>query len=168
MSGSPHVNEREAKMTDESPYDIELTHVLNAPPNRVYRAFTVPAEFAQWYGPVGFPARRDTVQLDPRVGVVQRFAMVSEADPSMRTAFDGRFTEVVDNQLLVSSGSWDGIPGQKERWESHLRVEFYDEEDGKTRVVLREGPHPAGTADLGRQAWEMMFAKLDKLLPGQR
>jgi uncharacterized protein YndB with AHSA1/START domain len=154
-------------MADESPYDIELTHVLNAPPNRVYRAFTVPDEFAQWYGPVGFPARRDTVQIDPRVGGVQRFAMVSEADPSMRTAFDGRFTEVVDNQLLVSSGSWDGIPGQKDPWESHLRVEFYDEE-GKTRVVLREGPHPAGTADLGRQAWEMMFAKLDTLLAGQR
>ena len=89
--------------------------------------------------------------------------MVGEADPSMRTAFDGRFTQVVDNQLLVSSGTWEGIPGQKDPWESHLRVEFFDD-DGKTRVVLREGPHPGGTADLGRQAWEMMFAKLEALL----
>jgi uncharacterized protein YndB with AHSA1/START domain len=93
--------------------------------------------------------------------------MVAEADPSMRTAFDGRFTQVVDNQLLVSSGTWEGIPGQMDPWESNLRVELYDEE-GKTRVVLREGPHPAGTADLGRQAWEMMFAKLDTLLAGLR
>lgn len=150
-------------MADESPYDIELSRVLDAPPDRVYRAFTVPDEFVLWYGPVGFPARRDTVVLEPRVGGLHRFAMVSEADPSMRTAFDGRFTEVVQNELLASSGNWSGIPGQRDPWESHLRVEFHDE-NGKTQLVLREGPHPPGTADLGRQAWEMMFAKLDTLV----
>jgi hypothetical protein len=30
-------------------------------------------------------------------------------------------------------------------------VEFHDQ-DGKTPLVVREGPHPPGTADLGRQA----------------
>jgi hypothetical protein len=30
--------------------------------------------------------------------------MVSEADPSMRTGFDGRFVEVPENGLLSSSG----------------------------------------------------------------
>jgi hypothetical protein len=30
--------------------------------------------------------------------------------------------------------------------------------------VVREGPHPPGTADLGRQAWEMMLPKLESLL----
>jgi hypothetical protein len=46
---------------------------------------------------------------------------------------------------------------------NHLRAEFHDDH-GRTRLVVREGPHPPGTADLGRQAWEMMFAKLDTLL----
>jgi uncharacterized protein YndB with AHSA1/START domain len=91
--------------------------------------------------------------------------MVSDADPSMRTGFTGRFTDVVAGQLLASSGSWDGIPGQPEPWRSHVRVEFHDD-DGRTRLVLREGPHPAGTADLGHQAWLMMFAKLDALFAG--
>jgi len=36
----------------------------------------------------------------------------------------------------------------------------------RTRLVPREGPHPAGTADRGRQAWLMMFAKLDALFAG--
>jgi hypothetical protein len=31
---------------------------------------------------------------------------------------------------------------------------------------VREGPHPPGTADLGRQAWEMMLPKLESLLSG--
>jgi uncharacterized protein YndB with AHSA1/START domain len=152
-------------MTETPPYDIEITLDFDAPTERVYRAFTNPDEFAEWYGPVGFPVRRETVELDARVGGRQRFAMVSDADPSMRTAFDGRFDEVVQNELLSSSGAWDGIPGQAEPWPSNLRVEFYDH-DGKTRLVVREGPHPPGTADLGRQAWEMMLPKLKSLLSG--
>jgi uncharacterized protein YndB with AHSA1/START domain len=99
-------------MMETPPYDIEITRVFDAPPERVYRAFTDPDEFAEWYGPVGFPVHRDTVELDARVGGRQRFAMVSDADPSMRTGFDGRFTEVVQNVLLSSRGAWDGIPGQ--------------------------------------------------------
>jgi len=149
----------------ESPFDIEVTCDLDVFRERAYRAFTVPDEFAQWYGPIGFPADKDSVQLDPRVDGVQRFAMVGEEDPSMRTEWDGRFTDVVVNELLASSGSWSGIPGQADRWESHLRVEFHVR-DGKTRLVIKEGPHPPGSADLGRQAWNMMCAKLATLVAG--
>jgi uncharacterized protein YndB with AHSA1/START domain len=146
-------------------YDIEITRVFDAPPERVYQAFTDPDQFAEWYGPVGFPVDRDTVEIDARVGGQQRFAMVSEADPSMRTEFDGRFIEVVRNVLLSSSGAWAGIPGQAGDWPSNLRVEFHDD-DGRTRLVVHEGPHPPGTADLGRQAWEMMLPRLASTLSG--
>ena len=149
-------------MTDIVPYDIELTRVFEAPPELLYQAFTDPERFARWYGPGDFPVPQDTIDLDARVGGPQRFTMVGEADPSMRTSFDGRFTEVVANQVLASTGTWHGIPGQDSGWESNLRVEFEDQGD-KTRVVVREGPHPEGTAELGRQAWEMMFDKLDSL-----
>jgi uncharacterized protein YndB with AHSA1/START domain len=147
-------------VTENIPYDIELTRVFDAGPKLIYKAFTDPDQFADWYGPVGFPVSRDTIDLDTRVGGAQRFTMVGEADPSMRTTFDGRFTEVVENQLLASTGIWHGIPGQPGGWPSNLRVEFHDQE-GKTRVVVREGPHPSGTVELGRQAWEMMFDKLE-------
>ena len=150
-------------MGEAPAYDIELSREFDTGPERVFRAFTDPELFARWYGPVGFPVRRDTVELDARIGGTHRFVMEAEADPSMRTAFDGRFTDVVPHRLLVSSGSWKGIPGQSGPWPSHLRVELYDEQ-GRTRLVLREGPHPAGTADLGYQAWEMMLEKLDALL----
>ena len=83
-------------MTDGHPYDIEVTHLFDASSQRVYEAFTVPDQFAGWYGPVGFPVLRDTVELDARVGGRQRFVMISDADPAMRTGFDGRFTEVVE------------------------------------------------------------------------
>lgn len=152
-------------MNNSIPYDIELTRLFDAPRERVYEAFTDPEQFARWYGPVGFPVPRDTIELDARVGGSQRFTMVGEADPSMRTSFDGKFTEVVANQILASSGTWQGIPGLESGWESNLRVEFEDQ-GGKTRVVVREGPHPEGTADLGGQAWGMMFDKIDNLFKG--
>jgi Activator of Hsp90 ATPase homolog 1-like protein len=81
----------------------------------------------------------------------------------MRTRFDGRFAEVVENELLSSRGSWDGIPRQTETRPSNLRVEFHDQES-KTRLIVREGR--PGTADLGRQAWETMLPKLESLLSG--
>lgn len=152
-------------VTNNIPYDIELTRLFDSTRERMYKAFTDPDQFARWYGPVGFPVPRDTIEIDARIGGSQRFTMVGEADPTMRTTFDGRFTEVVANQLLASSGTWHGVPGQESGWPSNLRVEFQDQE-GKTRVVVREGPHPEGTADMGRQAWEMMFDKLDTLFKG--
>lgn len=147
----------------DGPYDIELSHTFSASPARVYEAFTDPDQFARWYGPDGFPVQRETVEIDARVGGRQRFTMASNADPSMRTSFDGRFTEVVANEVLSSSGTWHGIPGQDHGWSSHLRVEFHDQ-SGTARLVVREGPHPEGTTELGRMSWQMMFAKLQALL----
>jgi hypothetical protein len=74
--------------------------------------------------------------------------MASDTDPDLRSAVDLRFTEVVENELLVGTEVWD--------------------QHGRTRLVLREGPHPPGMAEGGRQAWESMFAKLDTLLEGPR
>ena len=146
-------------MSDEPAYDIEVTRLLDAPPAAVYRAFIDAGEFARWYGPPGFPVRQDSVEVDARINGVHRFTMVSEADPAMRTGFTGRFTEVIPGVVLASSGTWDGIPGVDGPWPSNLRVEFHAEGD-KTRLVLREGPHPPGTAELGRQAWDVMLPKL--------
>jgi uncharacterized protein YndB with AHSA1/START domain len=152
-------------MTEQPAYDVEITRIVDAPPGRVYEAFTDADQFTDWYGPPGFPVDRDTVELDARVGGQQRFTMVSDADPSMQSGFDGRFLEVVPNELLASSGAWEGVPGQAGAWPSNLRVEL-QEEDGKTRLVVREGPHPPGTADMGHQAWELMLQKLESLLSG--
>ena len=55
-------------MTDDDEYDIEIARDFDAPARRVYEAFTVPDQFARWYGPVGFPVSRDSVDIDARVG----------------------------------------------------------------------------------------------------
>lgn len=151
-------------MTGSTNFDVEVTQVFDAPRERLYQAFTDPDQLARWYGPDGFPVSRETVEIDPRVGGAMRFTMVAAADPSMRTGTTGRFTEVVENELLAWTQEWDGIPGQEGTWPNEMRVELSDAGDGRTKLVLREGPHPPGTADLGRQAWEAMLPKLAALL----
>jgi uncharacterized protein YndB with AHSA1/START domain len=153
-------------MTDSTGFDVEITLVFDAPRERLYAAFTQADQLARWYGPDGFPVDRDTVAIDARTGGQMRLTMVSDSDPAMRTGVTGRFTRVVANELLECTQEWDGVPGQEGTWTNQLRVELTDD-DGRTRLVLREGPHPPGTADIGRQAWLMMFAKLAALVEGR-
>ena len=152
-------------MSDLPDYDIEASRLIDAPRERIFRAFVDPGDFSGWYGPPGFPVPLDTVEIEPRPGGLHRFAMVGAGDPPMRTAYDGRFTELVADRLVVSRGTWRGIPDQDAGWPSSLRVELSDA-DGKTRLLLREGPHPPGMVDLGRQSWEMMLPKLEALVAG--
>lgn len=152
-------------MAGNANFDVDLTRVFNAPRELVYEAFTDPDWLARWYGPVGFSVPRDSVDIDARVGGRLRLVMVSDTDPDLRSAVNLRFSEVVENQLLVGTEEWEGIPGQQGTWTSQRRLEFHNEH-GKTRLVLREGPHPEGMAEGGRQAWESMFTKLETLLEG--
>lgn len=164
---SPSVGGR-TSMADDTDFDVEVTQVLDAPRALVFGAFTDPDRLDRWYGPDGFPVDPASVAVDARVGGEIRFTMASEADPAMRTGVTGRFTEVVANERFECTQEWSGVPGQEGTWTNRLRVELADEDGDtrRTRLVLREGPHPPGTADVGRQAWLMMLPKLAGLVEG--
>lgn len=147
-------------MTATDPvYDVEHAEVLDVPPAAVFAAFTDPDVFARWYGPEGVRTPREDVEIDPRVGGVLRFAMTLDADPAFRSAFDGTFTALEPGRLVAAGGDWRGIPGVDGPWTSYLRVELAPAGDG-TRVLVREGPHPAGSAELGRRSWQSMLPQL--------
>ena len=71
----------------------------------------------------------------------------------------------LENELLVGSEEWEGVPGVQEGGRMSVRLEFHDE-DGKTRLVLRQGPYSAEVEDMAQQGWESSFTKLDALLAG--
>jgi uncharacterized protein YndB with AHSA1/START domain len=140
--------------------ELVITRVFDAPRELVYRAFTDPDQLAQWFGPVGFSVPRQTVDIDARVGGHQRFTMVSD-DGQMTSPVNATFTEVVENELLVGTETWD-MPGHGPTTMT-TRLEFHDE-DGGTRLVVRQAPHRPEMADMARQGWESSFTKLDRLL----
>ena len=85
--------------------------------------------------------------------------------PDVRSPVDMMFTEVVENELLAGEMEAAGVPGVAGLLRMHLRLEFHDEGNGKTRLELRQGPFAIGQlgADT-RGGWENSFTKLDALL----
>jgi uncharacterized protein YndB with AHSA1/START domain len=150
-------------MTAQATQELAISRVFNAPRELVYQAFTDPDQLAQWFGPVGFSVPRESVEIDPRPGGVERFVMVSDADPTMTSPVDAKFTEVIKNELLV--GVEDGSAGGPQTaGPMSLRLEFHDEPGGQTRVELRQGPFPGDVVNMAREGWLSSFTKLDKLL----
>jgi uncharacterized protein YndB with AHSA1/START domain len=141
---------------------IEITRIFAAPRELVYRAFTDPDQLAQWFGPVGYWVPRDSIEVDARVGGYLRFVMTG---PDVHNPIDATFTEVVENELLAGEMEAVGVPGVAGPLRVHLRLEFHDEGNGKTRLELRQGPFATGQlgADT-RSGWDSSFTKLDALL----
>ena len=46
------------------------------------------------------------------------------------------------------------------------RFEFHDEGDGRTRLVITQGPYSEDIEAMAREGWESSFTKLDALLAG--
>lgn len=143
--------------------ELVMTRVFDAPRELVYKAFTDPDQLSQWMGPVGWSVPRDTVELDPRPGGRERFVMVNDSDPEQQSPVNATFTEVVENELIVATEIWEGVEGVQEGGTMKVRLEFHDE-NGKTRLELRQGPYTAEVESMARQGWESSFTKLDKLL----
>jgi uncharacterized protein YndB with AHSA1/START domain len=143
--------------------ELVITRVFDAPRELVYKAFIDPDQIAQWFGPVGYSVPRDTVDVDARVGGHQRLVMVNDENPSERSPVNATFTEVIENELLVGTEEWEGVPGSQPAGRMYLRLEFHDE-DGKTKLVLHQGPYTDEMEGMAREGWGSSFTKLDTLL----
>jgi uncharacterized protein YndB with AHSA1/START domain len=152
-------------MTESTATELVITRVFDAPRELVYRAFIDPDQIAQWFGPVGYSVPRDSVDIDARVGGHQRFVMVNDENPSERSPVNATFTEIIENELLVGSEEWDGVPGAQPPGSMYVRLEFHDEGD-KTKLVLRQGPYTEEMEGMAREGWASSFTKLDALLTG--
>jgi uncharacterized protein YndB with AHSA1/START domain len=147
-------------MTEAAKEEITLSRVFDAPAELVYRAFVDPDQLCLWFGPDGFSVPCESVQIDARPGGFQRFVMVSDADPAMRSQVDATFAEVVENELLVGHQEIEGAPGTR----IMLRLEFHPESDDTTRLGLRQGPFTEERGELTKVGWESSFVRLDSLL----
>jgi uncharacterized protein YndB with AHSA1/START domain len=154
-------------MSTEPTEEIVITRIFDAPRELVYQAFTDPDQISQWFGPVGYSVPRDSVDMDVRVGGHQRFTMVNDENPEEASPVNATFTEIVENELLVGTESWEGVPDMMDAGEMTSRIEFHEEDGGKkTRLVIRQGPYVPQVAEMAKEGWESSFTKLDTLLSG--
>ena len=133
--------------------EIVLVRVLDAPRESVFRAWTDPAAFCQWFGPDGFTC---TVrEMDVRPGGRARFDMVSGDGTTYTNRFD--YLEIVPGERLVMDHGAD-VDDDPARF--RVTVTFDAQDDGKTVLTLRQ-LHPTaelrstkigfGAVELGQQ-----------------
>jgi len=151
-------------MTATTTPQLALTRIVNAPRALVYEAFTDPAQFAAWWGPIGNSLARDEIEFDVRPGGYQQWSEVFPAEPGIWTHGRIDLTDVVDGELLDGIMRITGeLPGGYEPFETRMRVEFYDEADGRTRLEVRQWL-PEGYVAPTEGGWGESFTKLDTLL----
>jgi len=152
-------------MSDTTPADtaeqqITITRVLDAPRELVFKAWTDPDHVAKWFGPAGVDTPRDSVDIDLRVGGRFDLRMVQEAS-GMDHRIHYEIVELVEPELLVLRS--DPMPEIGLDRHTVTRVEL-EEEGGKTRMRLTDGPYPEEGGRHAGEGWEGAFDKLEALL----
>ena len=144
---------------------LHIERVFDAPRELVWKAFTDPDEMAQWFGPVGYHVPRESVEIDLRVGGRQTLTMVPDSDdypPAGESS--GTIIELVPNELLVTREDLEGEMAELFGTDQlTMRLELHDE-DGKTRLVIHQGPYKDDFVGDAKAGWESSFTKLDTLL----
>jgi glutathione S-transferase len=136
---------------------LEIRRVIHAPRNRVYQAWTDPAQLKEWWGPEGVRTRNFTA--DARVGGKYRWDLVSQEGEEM-TAF-GEYRELVPGEKIVFTWKWD----DDEAWEnknSVVTIELSDC-DGGTELRLIHVQLPSEESrNRHNEGWSSVLDRLEK------
>jgi uncharacterized protein YndB with AHSA1/START domain len=148
-----------AVVTTPTHREIRAERVFDAPRERVWRAFTDPAQIAQWWGR-GHKVVVERMEVER--GGHWRYV---EHAPDGVHGFEGRFREVKAPERLVMTFEWDGMPG----YVSVTTVTFDDLGGGRTKVITTSLFHTNGERDgmlkSGMEAgMNQSYAALDRLL----
>lgn len=112
--------------------ELVLTRLINAPREKVYRAWTDPALLKQWFAPK--PYTTPVVEIDVRPGGAGLFVMRGPDGKDMPNR--GVYLEVVPNERLVSTDAFVNAWEPSEKPFMTMILTFEDE-GGKTRYTAR-------------------------------
>ena len=98
---------------------LELQRRFRAPREKVFRAWTDPAELKKWWGPAGYETPE--VEVDLRVGGRYRLAMRKEPGGEV-FYLNGAYHEVTPPERLIYTWSWEGK--EMDSTETLVTVEF--------------------------------------------
>jgi uncharacterized protein YndB with AHSA1/START domain len=136
--------------------EIVITRIFGAPREAVWRAWTEPAELAQWWGARGWTTSPAAVALDVRPGGAFRVTSVSDEDGTEMTSA-GVYREVVEPEVLVLEE-----PAEEGWHEGAVSVLTLAELDGgRTEMTLRSTIHT--TEEMRGHAAAGLATAIDRL-----
>jgi uncharacterized protein YndB with AHSA1/START domain len=112
-------------------FDLVLERVIDASPEKIYRAYTDPAILSQWFAPK--PWSISDAVIEPKVG--GRFNFVMHGPEGERFPNSGVFLEVVPNRRLISTDAF--TPDWKPAGQPFMvaRIELEPTGEGKTKYT---------------------------------
>lgn len=157
-------------MADDQSW-VTIEREFDASIETVWKMWTDPKLFSQWYGPMGMTV--PVAEMDVVVGGTRKICMeMKTPDRSMSMWFTGIYKEISQPHRLAYTESMcdaDGVlisPASMGMPEGHpdvteVVVEL-SEVDGKTRMVMVHKGVPEGTAGAG--GWRQAIDKFADLL----
>ena len=133
---------------------LTLKQRINAPPSKVYAAFTEPQTIARWFGPEGVQSVH--AENDLRVGGRYRIVMRMGSDEH---DVSGVYREVVPNERLVFTWAWKTTPER----ESLVIVSFKPSGGGTMLTLTHEQFADAEARDRHQHGWTGALVKLERL-----
>ena len=150
-------------MNDEKRSDPPLLRVersFNAPRQAVFDSWTSGEVLERWWRP-GPDWETPVAEADVRVGGKLRIVMRSPDGEEIGGG--GEYLEVAPPERLVFTWMWEGPQGDV--GSQLVEVEFYDEGDGVTRVVVtNRGLRDEEERRSHREGWQASLDNLERVL----
>jgi uncharacterized protein YndB with AHSA1/START domain len=146
---------------DRTTLEIVMSQVFDAPRELVFKAYTDPKLFVQWWGPRGYTTTVDKMDVWPG----GHWRMIQHNPAGEEFAFHGEHREVVPPERIVTTFEFEGVPGHVV-----LQTAVFEDVDGKTRLTNTsvfdsledlEGMVQSGMEWGARESWD----RLSELLP---
>jgi uncharacterized protein YndB with AHSA1/START domain len=137
---------------------IEISWTFEAPRDEVWREWTEPERFADWYGGPTGQVPLDTISMDVRPG--GRWSLVMHAQRG-EIQWDGEYLEVEEPERLVFTVS---DQPDEERYEL-VTVVFTDLGDGRTEMLFEQRGHMRPEQyDRAKEGWGGFFDRIAERL----
>lgn len=141
----------------KSPTSLSLSRTFDAPRETVFKAWTDPAVFTQWWGPPGVTA--PSYNIDLRVGGKYRIA---NKTPDGMMYVTGVFQEVRVPEKLVFTWAWEEDAGLGH--ESLVTLEFAAKDKQTELTLTHERLANSESRDGHGQGWTGAFDSLAAFL----
>jgi uncharacterized protein YndB with AHSA1/START domain len=157
-------NRKMIQMTNPKPAvetTLHVRRVLDAPRERVFRAWTDPAWIAQWWGP---PDGVQEIEVDLRVGGAYRYTVKPPNGHAWHLV--GTYEAVEPPKKLVYT--WRFTNTERDYGSATLvTVEFIDRGNQTEVVVTHERFENADSRAAHSDGWDMCFDRIAQLLQAE-
>ena len=143
----------QAKLAEKP--SLTIKRRVNAPPEKVYAAWTDPEKILKWFGPDSGPVHE--AATDVRVN--GRYAVSFSTEDGEEHNVSGVYREVVPDRKLVFTWAWRTLPAERE---SLVTILIKPDGTGSILTLIHEQFFDEAARDGHRKGWTGSLDKLER------